>query len=64
VRQSSVATTLGEADAVFAGKEPIEVSLAVVSPNVGLREEFSWFENKPLFGWRSSCPAPRPRPAP
>ena len=40
VRQSSVATTLGEADAVFAGKEPLEVSLAVVSPNVALRDEF------------------------
>ncbi|GAA5031677.1 bifunctional uroporphyrinogen-III C-methyltransferase/uroporphyrinogen-III synthase [Terrabacter aeriphilus] len=56
VRQSSVATTLGDADAVFGGKEPLEVSLAVVSPNVGLREEFSWFETKPLFGWKVLVP--------
>ncbi|MBC9822291.1 uroporphyrinogen-III synthase [Terrabacter sp. MAHUQ-38] len=56
VHQSSVTTSLGAADAVFAGKGALEVSLAVVSPNVALREEFSWFENKPLFGWKVLVP--------
>ncbi|GAA1993316.1 bifunctional uroporphyrinogen-III C-methyltransferase/uroporphyrinogen-III synthase [Terrabacter lapilli] len=56
VQQSSVATTLGEAGAVFTGKEPLEVTLAIVSPNVELRDEFSWFESKPLFGWRVLVP--------
>jgi len=54
--QASVATTLGAVDKVFAGKEPLAVTLAVVSPNVSLRDEFAWFETKPLFGWKVLVP--------
>jgi uroporphyrinogen III methyltransferase / synthase len=30
--------------------------MAIVSPNVDLRDEFSWFETKPLFGWKILVP--------
>ncbi|MDN5766841.1 MAG: bifunctional uroporphyrinogen-III C-methyltransferase/uroporphyrinogen-III synthase [Humibacillus sp.] len=52
--QTTVATTLGQAEREFAGAD--DVSLAVVSPNVGLRDELSWFETKPLFGWKVLVP--------
>jgi uroporphyrinogen III methyltransferase/synthase len=54
--QASTASTLAEVDACFTGKAPARPSVAVVSPNVALREEFSWFETKPLFGWRVLVP--------
>ncbi|HET7397262.1 MAG TPA: bifunctional uroporphyrinogen-III C-methyltransferase/uroporphyrinogen-III synthase [Intrasporangium sp.] len=56
VEQRSVTTTLEAADSAFAAKEPARPTVAVVSPNVALREEFAWFENKPLFGWRVLVP--------
>ena len=56
VEQASLATTLGAADKAFTGRNAIAVSLAVVSPNVALRDEFSWFETKPLFGWKVLVP--------
>jgi uroporphyrinogen III methyltransferase/synthase len=56
VRQTSVTSSLQAVDRLFSGKEPLEVSLAVVSPNVDLREEFAWFETKPLFGWKVLVP--------
>ncbi|WP_076260459.1 uroporphyrinogen-III synthase [Intrasporangium flavum] len=56
VRQTSVTSSLEAVDRLFSGKEPFEVSLAVVSPNVDLREEFAWFETKPLFGWKVLVP--------
>ena len=31
-------------------------SLAVVGPTVALREQLSWFETKPLFGWQVLVP--------
>ncbi len=31
-------------------------SLAVVGPTVALREQLSWFESKPLFGWQVLVP--------
>ncbi len=49
-------TTLGDAERVFGGKEAFDVTMAVVSPNVDLRDEFSWFETKPLFGWKVLVP--------
>ncbi|MEO6996690.1 MAG: bifunctional uroporphyrinogen-III C-methyltransferase/uroporphyrinogen-III synthase [Terracoccus sp.] len=52
--QTSVATTLGQAERALAGAD--DISLAVVSPNVGLRDELSWFETKPLFGWKVLVP--------
>ncbi len=56
VRQSSVTTTLGAVDRVFSGQEATDVTMAIVSPNVDLRDEFSWFETKPLFGWKVLVP--------
>jgi uroporphyrinogen III methyltransferase/synthase len=56
VRQTSVSTTLDGVDKLFSGKEPVEPSLGVVSPNVADRAEFSWFETKPLFGWKVLVP--------
>ncbi|MGW5240891.1 uroporphyrinogen-III synthase [Monashia sp. NPDC004114] len=56
VQQASLATTLGAVDKAFTGKDALAVTLAVVSPNVALREEFSWFETKPLFGWKVLVP--------
>ena len=52
--QTSVATTLGQAERALIGSD--DISLAVVSPNVGLRDELSWFETKPLFGWKVLVP--------
>ncbi len=54
--QRTVTTTLAEApqavlDAGFA--RPL---LAVVGRSVALREQLSWFETKPLFGWRVLVP--------
>ncbi len=54
VTQTSWTTTLGESGTSLSGSTP--VSAAVVSPNVALRDEFSWFETKPLFGWRVLVP--------
>ena len=54
--QASTTATLGEIDACFTGKKPVAPSVAVLSPNVALRDEFSWFETKPLFGWKVLVP--------
>lgn len=54
--QASVTARLAEVDACFTGTSPATPSVAVVSPNVALREEFSWFETKPLFGWKVLVP--------
>jgi uroporphyrinogen III methyltransferase/synthase len=55
VTQTSWTTTLGEAGRAVTGSVT-QVSAAVVSPNVALRDEFSWFETKPLFGWKVLVP--------
>ncbi|OFE14923.1 bifunctional uroporphyrinogen-III C-methyltransferase/uroporphyrinogen-III synthase [Humibacillus sp. DSM 29435] len=52
--QTSVSTTLGQAERTLTSSD--DTSLAVVSPNVGLRDELSWFETKPLFGWKVLVP--------
>ncbi len=56
VAQRSVTTALGDAADALEGEEPIRPTVVVVSPNVAMREEFSWYENKPLFGWRVLVP--------
>ena len=49
VRQRTIVTTLGQCgEALPPTQFP---ALAVVGPTVGLREQLSWFETKPLFGW-------------
>ena len=55
VRQSSWTTSLGEAETALSHVTG-ELSAAVVSPNVALRDEFAWFETKPLFGWKVLVP--------
>ena len=54
--QSTVVSTLANisADAKAAGMTPPAVT--VVGEVVGLRESLSWFETKPLFGWRVLVP--------
>ncbi|ADU47205.1 Uroporphyrin-III C/tetrapyrrole (Corrin/Porphyrin) methyltransferase [Intrasporangium calvum DSM 43043] len=55
VRQTSFTTTLGAAEAAL-DRLTGQISAAVVSPNVAMRDEFSWFETKPLFGWKVLVP--------
>ena len=54
--QQTVVSTLGRigADADAAGMTP--PAIVVVGPVVDLRETLSWFETKPLFGWRVLVP--------
>jgi len=54
VQQVTITTTLAEvATAAKAMQFP---ALAVVGDNVSLRENLSWFETKPLFGWNVLVP--------
>ncbi|MGO4341928.1 uroporphyrinogen-III synthase [Pedococcus sp. 2YAF34] len=54
IRQSTRVTTLGEVAKVM---KTVEFpALAVVGSTVALREELSWFETKPLFGWNVLVP--------
>jgi len=49
VRQRTVITTLARCGETL---PPTQFpALAVVGPTVALREQLSWFETKPLFGW-------------
>ena len=54
--QETVISTLADiaADASAAGMTP--PAIIVVGPVVDLREALSWFETKPLFGWRVLVP--------
>ena len=54
--QETIVSTLGDiaADARAAGMTP--PAITVVGPVVDLRETLSWFETKPLFGWRVLVP--------
>lgn len=53
-RQVTITTTLEGVEEALAGLEV--PTLAVVGPTVELRESLSWFETKPLFGWRVLVP--------
>ena len=54
--QTTVVSTLADiaADAAAAGVEP--PAITVVGDVVDLRQTLSWFETKPLFGWRVLVP--------
>jgi uroporphyrinogen III methyltransferase/synthase len=54
IRQTTRVTTLGEVDSVMRTVE--FPALAVVGSTVALREQLSWFETKPLFGWNVLVP--------
>ncbi|MGW5681769.1 uroporphyrinogen-III synthase [Nonomuraea sp. NPDC003754] len=54
--QFTVATTLGRLQPDLKHAGFAEPALIVVGEAVGLRDRLSWFETKPLFGWRVLVP--------
>ena len=54
--QRTVTTTLAEARCALTDAGLTKPLLAVVGQSVSLREQLSWFETKPLFGWRVLVP--------
>jgi uroporphyrinogen III methyltransferase/synthase len=56
VQQRSVASTLADAPATIARAGLDRPLIAVVGEAAGLRDRASWFETKPLFGWRVLVP--------
>jgi uroporphyrinogen III methyltransferase/synthase len=54
--QVTVTATLAEAARTLERSGLERPVLAVVGESVALREELSWFETKPLFGWRVLVP--------
>ncbi len=55
-QQVTHVTTLGEVAALLRSTQVRFPSLAVVGQTVALREQLSWFETKPLFGWNVLVP--------
>ncbi len=61
-QQTTRETTLAEAaDAVQGLEVP---TLAIVGPTVGLRRTLSWFETKPLYGWKVLIPRTKDQAGP
>jgi uroporphyrinogen III methyltransferase/synthase len=56
ITQRTHTTTLGQVVALIATAQVEFPSLAVVGSTVRLREQLSWFETKPLFGWNILVP--------
>ena len=54
--QRTVTTTLAQAPRTLREEGLARPLLAVVGQSVALREQLSWFETKPLFGWRVLVP--------
>ncbi|GAA5075000.1 uroporphyrinogen III methyltransferase/synthase [Thermocatellispora tengchongensis] len=54
--QHTVVSTLGRLTADLKHAGMTEPALIVVGDAVGMRERLSWFETKPLFGWRVLVP--------
>jgi uroporphyrinogen III methyltransferase/synthase len=54
--QYTVVSTLGRLQADLKHAGFTEPALIVVGAAVGLRDKLSWFETKPLFGWRVLVP--------
>ena len=54
--QQTVVSTLGRIAADARAARMTEPAVTVVGPVVDLRETLSWFETKPLFGWRVLVP--------
>ena len=62
VRQATRVTTLGEVGRVM---KTVEFpALAVVGSTVDLRDQLSWFETKPLFGWNVLVPRTKDQAGP
>ena len=56
ITQCTHTTTLGEVVDLMTSAKVQFPSLAVVGSTVPLREQLSWFETKPLFGWNILVP--------
>ena len=56
ITQRTHTTTLGQVVGLIASAKVEFPSLAVVGSTVPLREQLSWFETKPLFGWNVLVP--------
>ena len=59
ITQRTHTTTLAQAVALITSAKVEFPSLAVVGSTVGMREQLSWFETKPLFGWNVLVPRTR-----
>jgi len=59
IHQRTHTTTLGQVVALITSSTIGFPSLAVVGLTVHLREQLSWFETKPLFGWNVLVPRTR-----
>ena len=59
IAQRTHTSTLGEVVALMNSAKVEFPSLAVVGATVQLREQLSWFETKPLFGWNVLVPRTR-----
>lgn len=57
--QHTVVSTLGKLQADLKNAALTEPALIVVGEGVGMRDTLSWFETKPLFGWRVLVPRTR-----
>ncbi|AKU17990.1 uroporphyrin-III methyltransferase [Luteipulveratus mongoliensis] len=56
IRQSTRTTTLAEASATLRKATVPFPTLAIVGSTVELREQLSWWETKPLYGWNILVP--------
>jgi len=54
--QTTRVSTLGAAGAILRSGVVAPPALVVAGPQVGMREALSWFDVKPLFGWRVLVP--------
>jgi uroporphyrinogen III methyltransferase/synthase len=54
--QETIVSTLGKVAADVRAAKMTPPAIIVVGPVVDLRETLSWFETKPLFGWRVLVP--------
>jgi len=56
VEQRTVITTIGDVAAAVKASKQAGPGLVVIGETVGMRDKLSWFETKPLFGWRVLVP--------
>ncbi|GMA38436.1 hypothetical protein GCM10025883_04810 [Mobilicoccus caccae] len=63
VEQKTTTTTLAEASALLR-RGDLQPDVALVGATVPLRDEMSWYETKPLFGWRVLVPRTKDQAGP
>jgi len=56
VEQRTIASTLADLAAAVKAAKQAGPGVVVVGETVGTRDKLSWFETKPLFGWRVLVP--------